>query len=167
MKRIKLILVVVLLAGLMVATACTVKTSALEDIKWVLMDYSVDGETRSLVPDTDVTIFFVSEDKEVNGTGGCNYYFASSDLDGSSLSISGMWPASRSTAALLSTIVAPVAMFSTSAFSKDGPRLGRVVSERAFRSSSAIVRRLQYMAGPPACCSASRPSALESLSLSQ
>ena len=50
---------------------------------------SVDGETRSLVPDTDVTIFFVSEDKEVNGTGGCNSYFASYDLDGSSLSIPG------------------------------------------------------------------------------
>ena len=89
MKRIKLILILVLLAGLLATAACTVETGNLEDIKWVLTDYSVDGESRSLVPDTDVTIFFVSEDKEVNGTGGCNSYFASYEVDGSSLSIPG------------------------------------------------------------------------------
>ena len=89
MKKILMILALALLAGLLVMAACTADTSDLEDIKWVLTDYSVDGDAKSLLPDRDVTILFISEDKEVNGSGGCNSYFASYQLDGSNLSIPG------------------------------------------------------------------------------
>jgi len=89
MKGIKAVLALALLVSLPVMAACTAGTPALEDIKWVLTDYSVNDVTKSLLPDRDVTILFISKDKEVNGSGGCNSYFASYQVDGSNLSIPG------------------------------------------------------------------------------
>jgi len=89
MKGIKWVLALALVAGLLVIAACAEDTSELEDIKWVLTDYSVDGDTKSLLPDTRITVLFDSEDKEVTGSGGCNTYFGSYELDGNNLSIPG------------------------------------------------------------------------------
>ena len=89
MKGIKLILVVVLLAGLPVTATCTEKALTLEDVKWSLFAYGPMTITKPLLPDTQVTVFFDSEKKEVSGSGGCNTYFADYEVDGENLTIMG------------------------------------------------------------------------------
>ena len=73
-----------LILGGLLLIGCTAaqnddSTAALTDITWVLQNYS-----QPLLPDTTLTIEF-SSDGQVNGSAGCNSYFGSYDLDGSSL----------------------------------------------------------------------------------
>ena len=89
MKVIKWVLALALLAGLLVTSACTAGTSDIEDVKWVLTAHGPAANTVSPLPDTRITVLFKSENKEVTGSGGCNTYFASYEVDGKNLTIKG------------------------------------------------------------------------------
>ena len=56
---------------------------------WLLTSYGQPDSVKAVLPDTEVTIFFDSEAKEVNGNAGCNSYFWSYEVDGSALVMSG------------------------------------------------------------------------------
>jgi heat shock protein HslJ len=73
-----------LILGGLLLIGCTAaqnddSTAALTDITWVLQHYN-----QPLLPDTTLTIEF-NNNGQVNGSAGCNSYFGSYDLDGSSL----------------------------------------------------------------------------------
>ena len=89
MKSIKLIHIVVILAGSLFLAACAPGAVPLEDTKWVLTSYGVSGDVKTVLPDTQTTALFDSEKKEVTGSAGCNTYFASYEVDDLNLAIPG------------------------------------------------------------------------------
>ena len=65
------------------------KSISLEDTEWVLESYGTQGNLKAVLADTEVTATFKSADGQVTGSGGCNGYGGSYELDGSKLSIPG------------------------------------------------------------------------------
>jgi heat shock protein HslJ len=61
------------------------ETQGLEGPKWVLTAYLADGSIQQALPSPPVEATFA--DGRVNGTGGCNLYSGSYQLDGDKLSI--------------------------------------------------------------------------------
>jgi heat shock protein HslJ len=90
MKLIKVVLVaIMLLTSYLTLTACQV-ASPLEDYTWVMTSYSEGGEAVNALPGTQVTAFFNSKDKTVKGSGGCNIYSGSYEVDHLDLTIGPM-----------------------------------------------------------------------------
>lgn len=82
------VLEVVLCATLMLALpACggDDETQALEGRKWVMTAYLADGSVRKALPTPPVEATFA--DGRVNGTGGCNLYSGTYQLNGEKLSV--------------------------------------------------------------------------------
>ena len=68
-----------------ILTACNAPESPLEDKKWILTSYTVDGESREVLPDTHVTLSFDVEEKQLGGNAGCNLYGGGYEINGSKL----------------------------------------------------------------------------------
>ena len=64
-------------------------SAVLEDTTWVLTSYGEPKFERSVLPGTEITIEFVSSDRTVKGSAGCNSYFGSYELEDNQLSIPG------------------------------------------------------------------------------
>ena len=91
MRKIGVILLAV--TGLVVAlsgTGCGGSTAEFEDIKWVLVSYGDTGNPQPVIEGTTVTATFLSEEKQVSGSAGCNHYFGSYEVkDGLSVGMVG------------------------------------------------------------------------------
>jgi len=59
----------------------------LEDAVWKLESYGEPDQLKSVLQGTEVTVEFVNAEGEVRGSGGCNSYSGSYEIDGSNLSI--------------------------------------------------------------------------------
>ena len=65
------------------------KSSGLEDAVWVLESYGAQGNLKAVLADTEVTATFNSAERQVTGSGGCNHYFGSYEVNDDNLSIPG------------------------------------------------------------------------------
>ena len=61
----------------------------LEDTTWVLISYGEPKYLRSVLPNTEITIGFVSSDGSVRGSAGCNSYGGGYDVDQDKLTFPG------------------------------------------------------------------------------
>ncbi len=52
-----------------------------EDIHWKLKSYGTPGTLQPVQGNDDITLNFESEEKQINGSGGCNSYFGSYSID--------------------------------------------------------------------------------------
>src|SRR4030042_5679742 len=82
MKCLRIIAVMIMLtASFLTLAACQKLASPLEDYTWVLIQYGAPGKINTALPDTAVTAFFDSKEKQVSGNGGCNAYGGSHETD--------------------------------------------------------------------------------------
>ena len=86
----KLAVFLCLLFIVLTAVACGAPGSALERNWWSLDSYGEQNEPEHMLDGTMITMKFDQAKGEVSGSGGCNTYFASYEIDGSSLSISNL-----------------------------------------------------------------------------
>jgi putative lipoprotein len=70
--------------------ACGAPGPSLERNEWSLDSYGEQDEPEHVLDGTRITMKFDQAKAEVSGSGGCNTYFGSYDIDGSSLSISNL-----------------------------------------------------------------------------
>jgi heat shock protein HslJ len=89
MKNTGILTLALLMLFVFLLTACGAPESLLEGKNWILTSYIVDGENRSVLPDTEVTILFESDTGEISGIAGCNHYTGSYEIEGRSLNIPG------------------------------------------------------------------------------
>jgi heat shock protein HslJ len=88
MKTLKVVLAaIILLGGVLVFNACQSLESPLEGYNWVLYHWLRSGQEKTLIADTQITIYFNEKDKTFSGTSGCNQYSGSYKLDGLTLTI--------------------------------------------------------------------------------
>ncbi|MFC2033302.1 META domain-containing protein [Chloroflexota bacterium] len=78
----------IILAITIFSVGCGTSIS-LEGNDWVLESYGTQGNLKTVLADTEVTATFNSADEQVTGSGGCNGYGGSYELEGSKLSIPG------------------------------------------------------------------------------
>ena len=84
--KLSLVTGLVCCAGLLMALpGCGGDDTSLEGTRWVMTAYAVDGSTQDALSDTTVDAMFA--DGTVSGTGGCNQYNGSYELDGDKLSV--------------------------------------------------------------------------------
>ena len=84
MLRIFTLLLIALTIGLV---GCNGESSPpLEGVTWVLESYGEEGNTKSALEDTEVTVLFESDGAKVGGSGGCNGYGSAYALDGNEIS---------------------------------------------------------------------------------
>ena len=90
MKRILglLSLLLMVISGL-VACSTGSGDAMVENTEWVLKSYGKPESLKAVIADTEITAEFVSAEKTVKGSAGCNSYFGSYKLKGSQLSIPG------------------------------------------------------------------------------
>lgn len=89
MKIISRILAVIFLGALLMVSACASGPLALEDTTWVLTAYAGAEGTKTVLPDTKVTVSFDSETGEMSGNAGCNHYGGGYEADGSKITVTG------------------------------------------------------------------------------
>ena len=89
MKK-KLILALWLICVTLTVAACGSSGSVLERNRWTLSSYGEVNNSKSVLADTEITATFDKGKGEVSGSGGCNTYFASYEIDGNNLSISNL-----------------------------------------------------------------------------
>ncbi len=70
--------------------ACGTSDSTLERNKWSLNSYGEQNNLEQVLDGTKITATFDKGEGEVSGSGGCNTYFASYEIDGNNLSISNL-----------------------------------------------------------------------------
>ena len=89
MKKLLIVLIAVMLSMFVVmnVTACSTVNSVLEDTKWFLRSYGMQGNLEAIIEDTEITAIFNSAEGEVSGSSGCNRYWAGYEVKGSKLSI--------------------------------------------------------------------------------
>lgn len=66
-----------------------ISAAGLEDKTWVLISYGEPKYLKSVLPNTEITIEFVSGERTVKGSAGCNSYFGSYEVEGNKLSTPG------------------------------------------------------------------------------
>ena len=87
MRLITIVLAVaVLFTGLLTLTACQIE-SPIENHTWMLISYGSPPAVQSPLEGTQITVYLNSEEKTVSGSGGCNHYSGTYEVDGLSLSI--------------------------------------------------------------------------------
>jgi len=59
----------------------------LEDTTWVLESYGEKGNMQAVLEDTEITIEFKSAESNFSGSGGCNNYFGSYEINKNELTI--------------------------------------------------------------------------------
>ena len=89
MKKILMLMTAVIILAMTVFTGCQASVSPLEDTRWLLVSYGEPGNLKDVLPDAEPTARFESETKEVGGSGGCNTFFGSYEVDGDKLTMTG------------------------------------------------------------------------------
>jgi heat shock protein HslJ len=85
-----LLAVVLMISATLGLAACRTSISLLEDRAWYLMSYGSPGALKPIIENTQITATFNSGSGEVNGSAGCNNYFAEYSINEDTLSIIGM-----------------------------------------------------------------------------
>jgi putative lipoprotein len=62
-------------------------SATLEDTTWILASYGETGNLKAVLEDTEITAEFVSAEKSVKGSAGCNSYFGVYEINGNKLSM--------------------------------------------------------------------------------
>jgi heat shock protein HslJ len=86
----KLIISVFMVCIVLIIIACGASGSALERNKWSLNSYGEHRNPELILEGTEITTTFDKGKGEVSGSGGCNTYFASYEINGNNLSISNL-----------------------------------------------------------------------------
>ena len=87
MQKIILISAMLILSISLIASCGGNANTALEDTKWLLRSYGEQGNPKTLIEGTEITAMFDSTEGRINGSAGCNTYFARYEVDGNKLSI--------------------------------------------------------------------------------
>ena len=91
LNKVYLLIIMAIISSLvLLAGACNTQSTMLEDTKWFLQSYGEQNNMQAVIKDTEITAVFSSNKGEVNGSAGCNTYFAEYDISGNALSVSGM-----------------------------------------------------------------------------
>jgi len=90
MKGTLIILTTLLIFAIVGLSACTsqVPSTTLENTTWVLESYGKQGNLQAVLEGNKISAVFKMDEGTVNGSAGCNNYFASYELNGNQLSIS-------------------------------------------------------------------------------
>lgn len=80
---------IILVITSLILASCQTPASPLEDYTWVLSQYGEIGSINSVLPDTEITVYFDSQEKTVRGSGGCNTYSGEYVSGKASLSLPG------------------------------------------------------------------------------
>jgi heat shock protein HslJ len=83
-----LIISLCMVCTVITVVACGAPSSVLERNKWSLNSYGEQNNQKQVLDGTKITATFDKGKREVSGSGGCNTYFASYEIDGNNLSIS-------------------------------------------------------------------------------
>ena len=83
----KLIISLCIVCTILTVVACGTSGSALERNKWSLKFYGEQNNSEEVLEGTKITATFDKGKREVSGSGGCNTYFGSYEIDGNILSI--------------------------------------------------------------------------------
>ena len=86
MNKVKILLVILLLTSVISIAACG-SGASIEDTMWKLDSYGEKGNFRPLLEDTEITIEFKSAESQFAGSGGCNSYFGSYEINQNELII--------------------------------------------------------------------------------
>ncbi len=81
------LLFALLVLSLLGLSACTTAAPAFEDIEWGLESYGEKGDQQSVLKDSEITATFKSAEGKVDGSAGCNGYFAEYEAKGDKLTI--------------------------------------------------------------------------------
>jgi heat shock protein HslJ len=85
-----LITIAILSSLVLLAGACGTQNTMLEDTKWFLQNYGEQNNMKAVINDTEITAIFGNSKGEVNGSAGCNTFFAEYDMSRNTLLISSM-----------------------------------------------------------------------------
>ena len=80
-----IMLLVTMVSGL---TACAAAATAFEDKHWVLESYGEEGNLQDVLEGTQITAVFDSTERNINGSAGCNSYFAGYKAEDNALTVS-------------------------------------------------------------------------------
>lgn len=80
------ILTVLLLSSIIGLVACS-SGASIEDTVWELESYGEKGNLQTVIQDTEITIEFKSAEEQIAGSGGCNSYFGSYEINKNKLTI--------------------------------------------------------------------------------
>jgi len=86
----KLIISLFMVCTVLTIVACGAPGSTLERNKWSLISYGDQNNHEQVLDGTEITATFDKGKGEVSGSGGCNTYFASYEINGKNLSISNL-----------------------------------------------------------------------------
>jgi heat shock protein HslJ len=86
----KLIISLLMVCTVLTVVACGTSGSALERNEWSLNSYGEQNNPEQVLGGAEITAKFDKNKGEVSGSGGCNTYFASYEIDGNNLSISNL-----------------------------------------------------------------------------
>jgi heat shock protein HslJ len=86
----KLIISLCIVFTVLTVVACATPSAALEGNKWFLNSYGEQNNPKQVIKGTEITATFNRGKGEVTGSGGCNTYFASYEINGNNLSISNL-----------------------------------------------------------------------------
>jgi len=84
----KIIISLFIVCTVLTTVACGAHDSALEQNKWSLNSYGEQNNQEHVLNGTVITATFDKTKREVSGSGGCNTYFATYEINGNTLSIS-------------------------------------------------------------------------------
>ena len=90
MKGTLIILTTLLIFAIVGLSACNsqVPSTTLENTTWVLESYGKQGNLQAVLEGNEISAVFKMDEGTVNGSAGCNNYFASYELNGNQLSVS-------------------------------------------------------------------------------
>lgn len=80
------ILTVLLLSSIIGLVACS-SGASMEDTAWELESYGEKGNLQTVIQDTEITIEFKSAEEQIAGSGECNSYFGSYEINKNKLTI--------------------------------------------------------------------------------
>ena len=82
----KMLLALLVLSVLSLTAGCTTAV-VFEDIAWVLESYGEKGNQQPVLEDSEITATFKSAEGMVDGSAGCNRYFAEYEAKGDELTL--------------------------------------------------------------------------------
>ena len=86
----KIIISLCIVFTVLTTVACGAPDSALEQNKWSLNSYGEQNNQEQVLNGTVITATFDKTKREVSGSGGCNTYFATYEINENILSISNL-----------------------------------------------------------------------------
>ena len=86
--KIMVIITMIFLVSVFTLVGCG-GSAAIEDIRWILTSYGNPDDLGTIIPDTEPSVSFNSENGQVKGSGGCNSFFGDYEVNGKNLDMKG------------------------------------------------------------------------------